>query len=113
MKQSVLLLSLACLFISACKSSKSTSKASPNEPGPSQLAAVQTTLPAATMDELKQGHALYYGACTKCHAPKNVAGMEEGRLEKTISNMAGKAQLNDAEKDAVWKYALGLNRTSK
>ena len=65
------------------------------------------------MDDLKKGHGIYYGTCTKCHAPKNVGGIPEDRLQKTIENMAGKAKLTDLEKDAVWKYALAMNLSSK
>jgi mono/diheme cytochrome c family protein len=101
------------LFAVACKSKKSVAKSMSNEPGETQLTALKAKVPEATMDDLKKGHNIFYGTCTTCHGAKDVTGFTEDELQKTINRMAPKAKLTESEKDAVWKYALAVNLSSK
>lgn len=113
MKKTVFAILMGTLAFAACKSKKSASSAVSHEPSEAQLTAVKTKIPDASMADLKKGHDIYYGACTNCHGAKNVSGFTEEHLKNTIDQMAPKARLSDAEKDAVWKYALAVNLASK
>jgi hypothetical protein len=112
MKKIFSVLLAAGLMVAACKSKKVVS-GSANEPTETQLTALKTKMPDATMNDLKQGHSIYYGACTKCHGAKDVSGYTEEKLRKVINKMAGKAALTEPETEAVWKYALALNLSAQ
>ncbi|MGZ3899865.1 MAG: hypothetical protein ACXVNM_11525 [Bacteroidia bacterium] len=97
----------------ACKSKKTSAKTTSGEPTEMQLTALKTKVLDATMEDLQKGHNVFYGACTKCHGTKNVTEFSEQQLKETIDKMAPKANINDDEKQAVWKYALALNLAAK
>jgi cytochrome c2 len=113
MKKTLFIVALAGLLVSSCKPKKSVAKTNTSEPTDAQLTALKTKMPAATMDDLKKGRSVFYGACTNCHGVKDVTGYTEGDLQKVIAGMSEKASLSDADKDAVWKYALALNLSAK
>lgn len=110
----ILLSALVISFtFNACKSKKTGAKATTTNPTEAQLAAVKAKEPSATMEDLKKGHDIFYGACTNCHGAKDITGFSEDHLRKTVDQMAPKAHLSDEEKQAVWKYALAVNLASK
>jgi len=81
-------------------------------PGNEELTAIQLKYKDATIDQLKEGHVLYTkGACINCHGPKDIYKREEARWKDIIDNMAQKANISDAEKDAVYKYVLAIKAT--
>jgi cytochrome c551/c552 len=83
-----------------------------NAPGEMELVAIQKQYADATLDQLKEGHALYtQGACTKCHDPKNIYKRGESQWKNIIEDMAQKAKITDAQKDAVYKYVLSIKAT--
>ncbi len=84
-----------------------------NAPTEAQLTAAKTKFPAATMDELQKGHSIYYGACTRCHGAEPITKYDEKQWVGILDEMAGKAQLSAAEKDATWKYIMGVKLASK
>jgi hypothetical protein len=101
------------LVVTACKSKKNVAATTSNGPSESHLTVLKTKIPDATMNDLKTGHSIFYGACTDCHSAKDVTGFTEEQLKKTIDIMAPKAKLAESEKAAVWKYALAVNLASK
>lgn len=110
----ILLSALVISFtFNACKSKKSSGKVSSTEPNEQLLSTVKTKVPDATMQDLKKGHDVFYGACTKCHGPKDVTGFSQEQLKQTVDVMANKAEISQDEKDAVWKYALAVNLSAK
>jgi hypothetical protein len=111
MKKLTFIFISATLIGVACKAKKPAT--TPAEPGQNELSAVQSKIPATTLDELKQGHSIFYGACTRCHGAKNVTGFSEEKLQNVITRMSKKAKLTEPEKDAVWKYALAVNLKAK
>jgi cytochrome c5 len=106
---------IAASILAACKSKKSASSspAVSTVPGETNLTAAKTKYPDATMDVLKQGHTLYYGTCTNCHAAKDIASRDEGKWPGIIDRMAKKAGINDTEKDAVLKYVMSVKLAAK
>ncbi|MGV3632336.1 MAG: hypothetical protein ACO1O6_14100 [Bacteroidota bacterium] len=79
------------------------------EPGQDELKAVRAQMKDATMDQLKEGYALYsQGACTKCHSPKNIYKREVSEWPGIIDRMAEKAKISAHEKDAVFKYVMAI-----
>lgn len=113
MKKTLSIILLGSLIIVACKSKKNVSKTSSNEPTEAQLTALKSKVPDGTMDDLKKGHSIFYGACTNCHGAKDVTGYSQEQLQSVIDQMAPKAKLSDSEKKDVWRYALAVNLSAK
>ena len=125
------LIGFSILIISACSSSKkstvaATSVAAPVTPpamlerppatgifapGNEELTAIQAKYKDATMQNLTEGHAIYTGVCINCHAAKSIYSRSEGNWPAIIDNMAFKAKITDAQKDAVLKYVLAIKAT--
>jgi hypothetical protein len=112
MKHIICLISLLAL-ITACRSKKSASATTPSGPTDAQLIAVKTKYPNATMESLKQGHALFYGTCTNCHGAKDIASRDEEKLPGIIDRMAEKAGISAAEKEAVLNYVMSVKLAAK
>lgn len=114
MKKIITLLFVAAVIMAACKSTKAVSKITSAEPVmDAQLAAVKKRFPDVTKEELQKGNAVYIGACTKCHTPKDVTVYTEPRLLEIVDVMAPKANLTAAEKKALIRFAVGVRATSK
>ena len=80
-------------------------------PGDKELTALQTKFKEVTMQTLTAGHAIYIGACTRCHLAESIAKISEEHWPALLDDMAGKANLTEAEKDAVNKYVLSIKAT--
>jgi cytochrome c5 len=100
------------LLAFACRSRKSAQSPAANS-DEQMLKAVQAKIPGTTQADMETGRIVFNGPCTRCHGAKDVSGYEEGRLRDAIDRMSKMAKLNPAEKDAVWKYALGLSLRSQ
>ena len=117
MKLSILAVT-AVAFLAACtpKASKSTTASTPatisTEPTETSLSVAKTKYPDVTLDVLKKGHTLYYGACTRCHGAKNINKIDEKEWVGILDEMAPKARLLPEEKDAVWKYIMSVKLLS-
>lgn len=78
-------------------------------PGEVELTAVKTKFPDATIETLKEGYAIYaQGPCTNCHKPKNIYDGSDVHWKPVIDNMAEKAGITAAQKDAVFKYVMAI-----
>jgi hypothetical protein len=87
-------------------------KTGTHAPGNEELVAIQKTHKEVTLDLLKKGHAIYtQGACVSCHGAENVYKYSELEWLDLINDMAFRARLSDAEKDAVYKYVLAIKAT--
>jgi len=113
MKKVIFLSSVIMLVTVACHTTKNVAKSSTNEPTEAQLTAGKIKFPDITMDILKKGHSIYYGACTNCHGAKNINNYTELEFSGILDKMAPKAKLTAEEKDAVWKYAIAVKLASK
>ncbi|MDX2174193.1 MAG: hypothetical protein SFY56_13915 [Bacteroidota bacterium] len=81
-------------------------------PGNEELVAIQTQYKDVTIEKLKQGHVIYTsGACIKCHEAMSIYQFGEARWKNIIDDMAQKAQMEDEQKDAVYKYVLSIKAT--
>lgn len=81
-------------------------------PGNAELTAIQVDYKEVTMEKLKEGHELYTsGACINCHNAKNIYRYPVGQWIGIIDDMAQKARITDAQKDAVTKYVLAIKAT--
>ena len=103
--KTALVTAVSLLIITACHTSSRVNVPPPGEP---QLAAAKTRFPDVTVEQLKQGHGIFYGACTKCHNPKDISGYTEVELSQVLDKMAVKAKLNSTQKEDVWKYMITL-----
>lgn len=78
-------------------------------PGNEELTAIQAQYKDVTLDKLKEGHAIYTeGACINCHGAKNIYQNGEAQWKEIIEDMAQRAKISDAQKDAVYKYVLAI-----
>lgn len=114
MKKIIVIVSILISITVACKSKKATTtttKADSNMDA--QLTAVNARFPNTTMEELKKGHSIYIGTCTKCHSAKDVTVYTEPKLLKIVDVMAKKAKITEEEKQALIKFAIGVRATSK
>lgn len=80
-------------------------------PGQEQLAAAQMKYKDVTMQTLSNGHSIYTGVCTDCHAAKAIYSRDEVRWEKIIDVMAKKSKLTDQQKDELTKYVMSIKAT--
>src|ERR1043165_10168753 len=79
------------------------------EPGPSELAAIQLRYSDATMDGLKKGHFIYtQGACIGCHGAGSIYRFTEPEWKTILDDMALKANISDEDKEAVNRYILSV-----
>ncbi len=109
----IICLIFAVTLITACKSKKSATTSTDSGPTEAQLTAVKSKYPNATMEILKQGHALYYGTCTNCHGAKNITSRDEEKWPGIIDRMAPKAGISDTEKEAVLNYVMAVKLAAK
>jgi hypothetical protein len=81
-------------------------------PGNAELTAIQAQYADMTLDKLKEGHSLYTeSACISCHAAQNIYAHGVAQWKDIIEDMARKARISDAQKDAVYKYVLAIKAT--
>ena len=134
-KTKVTLIIITAIIITACSSHKkstttttttSTSSTSPSPNTPStnsfakrstgiyapvneELTAIQVQYKDVTLDKLKDGYSIYTeGACINCHRAKNIYVHGESQWKTIIDDMALRANISDAQKDAVYKYVLAI-----
>src|SRR2546423_648749 len=101
MKKVILFISVIAFVACKPKAVATKSPAAPStEPTEVQLAAAKEKFPDATMEVLKKGHSIYYGACTRCHGAKSIDKRGEAEWVSILDDMAPKAKLTDVEKDA-------------
>src|SRR5688572_3091555 len=89
------------VFLAACTAKKKATTVD-TTPTEAQLAVAKTKYPQASMELLNKGHNIYYGSCTNCHGPKDIARRSEEEWPKIIDRMAPRAKLTAEEKDAVF-----------
>ncbi|MBS1651164.1 MAG: hypothetical protein JSU07_04060 [Bacteroidetes bacterium] len=115
-KISVIILVLS--IFSYCKSKK-TSTSTPavkataiNVPSDKELAVAKKIWPTATIDELNEGHKIFYNQCTQCHQAFNIPGFSERKWKHEIDDMSPKAQLTAEQKDKLTKYILSFREAN-
>lgn len=82
------------------------------EPRNEELVALQARYKDVTLETLKEGHAIYTkGACVNCHAAQSIYKYNDVHWKEIMDDMAEKARLTEAQKDAVYKYVLAIKAT--
>ncbi len=113
---------ISSIVLAACSSSKKTTSATTTStkpsngvfaPGEAELSALQVKNPAATMQILQNGYAIYTNECTQCHGTKNIYTRAEAAWKGIIDDMAPKAKLNASQKEAVYQYVMAIKATQK
>lgn len=78
-------------------------------PGEEELTALRRKDSAVTLEQLKEGYIIYaQGACIKCHEAQNIYRYNEIQWKGIVDNMALKAMMSLAHKEAVYKYILAI-----
>ena len=80
-------------------------------PGNNELTAMQSKDNSITMQTLKEGYSIYTGTCTNCHQAVNIYTIREEAWPHILDNMALKARITTAQKNAVNKYVLAIKAT--
>lgn len=74
--------------------------------------ALQKEFPSETLTKLNEGYELYTkGACVNCHNAKSIYKRDLASWKDIIDNMADRAKITMAQKDAVYKYVLAIKAT--
>lgn len=82
-------------------------------PTMAELSAILPHFKDATLDQLNEGFQLYTaGACINCHKAKNISRYSISEWKHIMDDMAQKAEFNQAQKEAVYRYVLGIKATS-
>jgi len=110
MNKTILIVTAVMLAISACHTSRTMSTPTPGE---TELATAKTRFPDVSLEQLQQGHTLFYGACTDCHKAKNIKGYNETELSEILDKMAKKAELSKTQHEAVWRYMITVRLAAK
>jgi mono/diheme cytochrome c family protein len=123
----LLYITIAIAFL-GCKSTKKTSTSTSSstetkattasvsktgiiEPGIDQLTAIQLKNKDVTADNLKNGYAIYTGACTNCHGAKSIYSRSNEKWPSIIEDMAKKSKLNQQQKDDLTNYIFAIKAT--
>jgi len=81
-------------------------------PEDQELAAIQMQYKDVTKAQLNEGYVLYaFTACVGCHNAKSIYTRPTESWKDIVEDMAKKAQISDAQKDAVYKYVLAIKAT--
>ena len=81
-------------------------------PGKPELTAMQVTYKEVTLNTLMEGYSIYTeGACINCHGDKSIYPYSEVQWKDIVDDMAVKAGISDAQKNAVYKYVLAIKAT--
>ncbi len=97
------------LALFQCKTTKGIAAADPTE---KELTTAQKTWPGTTLDELKEGQAIYKGQCTECHKNFTITKFSEKKWKHEIDDMSPKAKLTDAQKEKLSKYLLSYREAN-
>ncbi len=83
-----------------------------NAPGNAELFTIQSQYKDVTMAQLNEGYELYTKtACVGCHNAKSIYKRPLDSWKDIVDNMAIRAGISDAQKDAVYKYVLSIKAT--
>ncbi|MBK7309610.1 MAG: cytochrome c [Sphingobacteriaceae bacterium] len=107
MKHVLLFVSLIVLV--QCKTTKSVVTTEPSE---KELTVAQKTWPSTTLDELKEGQAIYKNQCTECHKNFTITKFSEKKWKHEIDDMSPKAKLTDIQKEKLSKFILSYREVN-
>lgn len=112
MKIKFVILTLAVLTLTYCKSKKgsaeavSTTTVVKEELSTDLKASAEARYPGVAAADILEGQKLYNGKCGKCHGLPVVEEYTEDRWPKLMDWMAPKANMDDAQKQKTLKYIL-------
>lgn len=107
MKHVLLFASLIVLV--QCKTTKNVVATEPTE---KELAVALKTWPATTLDELKEGQAIYKNQCTECHKAFTITKFSEKKWKHEIDDMSPKAKLTETQKEKLSKFILSYREAN-
>lgn len=111
MKIKFVILTLAVVSLTFCKSKKSGETASATPVAAAELSAdlkasAEARYPGVASADILEGQKLYVGKCAKCHGLPVVEEYTEDRWPKLMAWMAPKANMDDAQREKTLKYVL-------
>lgn len=117
----ILFITLVTLGIVACKSTQNTttssnvtptvSKNGIMEPRTEELSAIQLKKENVSMENLKNGYAIYIGVCTNCHGAKSIYSRSISKWPSIIDDMSKKSKLNVQQKEDLTNYIFAIKAT--
>lgn len=111
MKIKFVILTLAVVGLTFCKSKKSAETANTTPVVKEELSAdlkasAEARYPGIAVVDVLEGQKLYNGKCGKCHGLPAVEEYTEDRWPKLMAWMAPKANMDDAQREKTLKYVL-------
>ena len=109
----IALIFLSMVVIISCSATKQVtvlkSKDGIYSPGDEEAKEIRKQYKDVTVSQLKEGYNIYIaGACVNCHRPYNIYNIADNGWKTTLDDMAQRARISDAQKDAVFKYVLAI-----
>lgn len=80
-------------------------------PGNDELIAIQANHKDVTLQTLTDGYEIYTGVCTNCHGTMSIYERPETAWPAIIDDMAPRAKITSAQKDALYKYVMAIKAT--
>jgi hypothetical protein len=78
-------------------------------PGTAEVNAIILQHADVTLEKLTLGYTIYSkGECTSCHMANNIYRYTEVQWTSLLDDMAMRARISAAQKDAVYKYILAI-----
>lgn len=102
----------ALVFLTFCKTTKTTSAVKPLAVDEKQMAIVQVRWPNTTEDDVRQGQTIFTGKCTECHANQVITDLSEKKWLHEIDDMSPKAKLTEDEKLKLTKFILSYREAN-
>jgi cytochrome c5 len=111
MKIKFVILTLAVVSLTFCKSKKSGETVSTKPIVKEELSAdlkasAEARYPGVAVADILEGQKLYYSKCGKCHGLPEVESQTEAKWPEWMDDMAPKANLDAAQKEKTLKYVL-------
>lgn len=118
MKKTILIAGSIVLVLTACHTTTKVSADKTNTettgaptsnvytPTQDEMETARNKFADVSIEQLQEGHKIYYGPCTKCHGTKNTSGFSEEKIKSVVERMAPKARLSDSQKEAVLRYMV-------
>jgi len=112
MKIKFVILTLAVIGLTFCKSKKASTETTSTttvvkEELPADLkASAEARYPGIAVADILEGQKLYNSKCGRCHGLPEVESQTEAKWPEWMDDMAPKANMDDAQKEKTLKYIL-------
>ena len=113
MKKTIVLVCVTFYLVNCVSSKKSTRNLFDSYlPTEKELTVAQKTNTIITLNDLKNGHAIYFNQCIECHKAYDIPKFSERKWKHEIDDMSPKANLTAAQKTLLSNYVLSFREAN-